>query len=147
MKQNIVHLGEIFLLACFLAGCAIGNPEKNSGLARFKLTDISSVSGCIGCRASYQDRAIIVSLVDKDGNEIFNERDRSGFTYTLDVPEGDYTVVTTCSPAAYRYEKDKKNYDFKFTKYKVSAHSGDYISLRPVKNMRGCVAKLGVPRK
>ena len=146
MNQNIVHIGKIVLLTCFLAGCAIGSPAKNSGLARFKLTDISTVPGCLGCRASYQDRAIIVSL-EKDGKEIFNERDRSAFTYTLDVPEGDYTVVTTCSPAAYRYENDKKNYDFKFTKYTVSAHSGDYISLWPAKSMRGCVAKLGVPRR
>ena len=61
MEVNILRLGQVVLLTVLLSGCTgISSPAKDSGLARFKLTEISSASGCMGCRTSYQDRAIIV---------------------------------------------------------------------------------------
>lgn len=122
------RLGLFVFTTIFLTSCSsLDGPAKDSGLARVKLQWI------VGTSKYNEMRGNVVSIRDKKGKEIYNIKHRSTFTYTIDIPEGDYSLITTCAPVAYRYENDQNRYKYILSNYNINTKSGDYIRLVPLK--------------
>lgn len=121
--MNIKNIIYIFMITVLLSGCAAKNPSRDSGMARYDYKAVGKLR--IG------PWAYLVSITDKSGKELFNEKNRSFLSMALsyDVPAGEHKVVFVCGFQRYSQTRDSSYWKDKYRVQAVKTVSGDYIGL------------------
>lgn len=113
-RMILVAILSTFALA---AGCQSA-PSQDSGLGR-----IAAVA------ASGPWRAVVISIADENGTEVYSLFKRKHFQAAVDVPPGVYEITHTCAPSQWSYEDAPGQWPFPKWTTKVRLKAGDSVKL------------------
>ena len=127
MRQMISVLIAV-LMATTVAGCQTA-PSKESGTGK-----ITTVGSDAGRGVEPLLRAVVISITNEEGAEVFNIKKKSLFQEHVVLPAGIYRGTFTCAPMKLTWYEDwpsnsKHPWKYPISEMKFQLKSGDFINL------------------